>query len=502
MPSISRLLAAAASSALLLGAPAAAAVVVRTTPAALPADASPASDVQALGADARKVRLLRQRSDLPDVKELKKDEAKKEAAAMKEGAAPKAEGGEHKVPSAARAYAVGLLGSVVLVMCVFYLVNWPDADVRLSTWQVLSMTASIFSAVLIYSTASEFMKEQLHVHRLGGNVAVDASMFVVAYIALQVTLFAMMKGHAERSKLASFGGVMAHITGFAAMYTGAGLLHVERAEDNPGFTWLVVFVLGLVLYALTLIGAKLRNTTALADDGVVSEDEQAWMEAVDDVEDDVTCLAIGFCIMQAFRRSIIGKPNPYLAADPPLLVQQVHANWLLVCAVGAALLTVLFARIRHSMKQAGTYNNDGINSLRFVGVIRNTWSTCFAWCLIFWIEWQVYVVDQRDSLRIIDLLVQALLAVIMCVALTLVLDKIADFAGQGAMGMRRLIFSIGLLAGFSWERTFDLAIDQYSTHHGGPDTIWRHLVRLALAAAVLPAWSWYILPKAQPLEED
>ena len=44
-----------------------------------------------------------------------------------------------------------LLGSVAFVMLLFYVVNWPDDDIRLYAWTIISTTLSIFTAVLAFS---------------------------------------------------------------------------------------------------------------------------------------------------------------------------------------------------------------------------------------------------------------------------------------------------------------------------------------------------------------
>lgn len=43
-----------------------------------------------------------------------------------------------------------LLGAVTLVVSLFYLVNWPDDDIRYYSMMIISMTISIFTSVLMF----------------------------------------------------------------------------------------------------------------------------------------------------------------------------------------------------------------------------------------------------------------------------------------------------------------------------------------------------------------
>jgi len=235
----------------------------------------------------------------------------------------------------------------------------------------------------------------------------------------------------------------------------------------------------------------------LADDGFISASEREWMEEVEEVEDDVLCLCLGFCFMQVVRRMLTGEPQPFEAIDQPLPVTQTTANWLLGVSILTALLTVVSAMLRHRMKISKRYSGSSINVIRFMGVVRNTFSTSMAWCSIYWVEWQIYVLE-LDSLRIECLLIQALVSTILSFVLILVLDFIADRSGH-SLGLRRVIFSLGLLVGFSWERAFDVGFEQHISHHAGPTSSFRHILPLVLALFVLPAWKQYILPHTSPV---
>ncbi|CAE8632098.1 unnamed protein product, partial [Polarella glacialis] len=100
--------------------------------------------------------------------------------------------------------------------------------------------------------------------------------------------------------------------------------------------------------------------------------------------------------------------------------------------------------------------------------------------------------------------VQANLVTVLSFAIIFILDKLADAGHGGAKAndaIRSTVVALGILIGFSWEKCFDTAVD--NTAESGlivfPPAITKLLLAIVLAAIVVPAWRWYILPVVKEL---
>jgi len=402
-----------------------------------------------------------------------------------------ASGHGHKVPPEALAYALCLMGSVVTVMSIFYLVNWDDEDIKANTWQSLSMTVSIFGAVLIYGTLKNLICHLLDVHGHRAEPLVLLFMFLMFFLILQIALHAMMRADHKRISLRATGTILAHITGFSGMYCAAGLQAMPPFNTSAWAMFSVTVGVAAVISGLCAVGGYFRRQVALADDGEIDEEEAQWMDQVEDAENDVYSLCLGFSIMQVIRFSITGEVQAYGPAEHPETVEQFHANWLLAASVAFGAGTV-----------AGTYvmaklGNQHLQQRQALRTSLNVFSVAMAWCILFWGEWQIYVLG-FSGVRIAGLLLVALSLTVGSCALILCLDMIADtFSHNEARGLRTVILSLGLMVGFTWERAFDIGLEDLSSHHGGKyKALTRVLFPTLLVAVVLPAWSKYILPHA------
>eukprot|EP00405_Crypthecodinium_cohnii_P016793 CAMPEP_0206454436 /NCGR_PEP_ID=MMETSP0324_2-20121206/21136_1 /ASSEMBLY_ACC=CAM_ASM_000836 /TAXON_ID=2866 /ORGANISM="Crypthecodinium cohnii, Strain Seligo" /LENGTH=536 /DNA_ID=CAMNT_0053924909 /DNA_START=169 /DNA_END=1776 /DNA_ORIENTATION=+ len=397
----------------------------------------------------------------------------------------------------ARAYAISLMLAVVVVMCVFYLVNWNDDDVRANTWSTLSMTVSIFGAVLIFGTTVRLCYWVFNVKGLRGETFVLFVLFSVSFVVMQTFLNIMLRTQAHRTLVCSFGTICAHITGFAGMYCAAGLQVLPIFATTWWASCLLLAAITLALAGMFMVGSHLRRNIALADDGIIDEEEMRWLRQVEDAENDVFSLCLGFSIMQALRCWISGAWQPYDARIPPDHIGQSEANALLATSMALCILTAASTKLSHIGEEAA---HAGLK--RCCRGVTNVCSVAVAWCLLFWGEWQLYAAGFQ-GVRITGLLIVALSLTFLSFFAIVGLDLVADtFHRTEARGLRILMLSLGLMVGFTWERAFHIGFDALSLDSKGQ---YHESARLGLAAGlallVLPAWSLYILPSALKAQE-
>jgi cation transport ATPase len=403
------------------------------------------------------------------------------------------------------AIACFLMGTVTALMFLFYLVNHRSIGIRLSTWRVLNMTASIFVAVLLYSSMKMLILHILEPNMLW-HVIITLVSFLIFYIGTTAMLYALMGKDDEQ--LEATATVLAHITGFAAMYGFADAQEIEHIEHLglTGVVLLIVVASALIL-SLSQITDKVMKRMS-GNDGRVDQAEEKWMEVIDETDDDVFCLAISFLFVLLFRYLIRGEATPYEPGRKLSDVTQPQATALLCVALG---FVVLVGAGAVACSKFGQRMNQHKKSKRIVSNIQHLNSMIMAWCFLFWAEWQLYV-SGWESTVMGATVVLAFVLTGASFAFVFVLDAIRERLKSNKMAARALSsieLALGVLVGFSWERAFDVGFEEVEhalkhTYHS--PIIPAHFVVLLMSTLLLvivaPAWRYYILPKVAKYEVE
>merc|ERR1711972_163039 len=118
---------------------------------------------------------------------------------------------------------------------------------------------------------------------------------------------------------------------------------------------------------------------------------------------------------------------------------------------------------------------------------------CFAWCLFFSSQWLFAKTSFSGMLNVV---VIALFVTSVALSLIYAMDVLADMPETGKdfdKAIRAVVQALGILIGFSWEKAFDTAVEEVVDEVSFlPPPIPKLALALILAAAVIPAWKWYI----------
>jgi hypothetical protein len=404
------------------------------------------------------------------------------------------------------------MGAVAFVMAIFYLVNFHDPQIRRQTWQTLNMTVSIFCAVLIYMLMKSFL-DRFVPDGEEWEVVSTLVLYLLIFLFTQVFLYFLRSKDLKWWLLAA-GTILAHVSGFAAMYGFAGLQSMPPVSDSLWSATLLVPIAAVWLFGMELVAERCRFAIARATHhvhgGHIDVDEDHWNEQVEEVENDVMSLSLGFLLMQVVRFGITGEPQPYLPHDTPEGITQVHANLLLACSGVFALFTVVGTAFVHRVLS----QDDAASAVdRLVRAFQNVNSMAFAFCFLFWGEWQVYALGYQ-GVRI----KACLLVAVFVTALSLLLIFVLDFL-ERILALRRavrsLVLAMGLLIGFSWEKAFDIGLEALAHPDNADDALFRegsaltdilvliHMITpwalpAFLLCVALPAWKLYVLPHCDP----
>merc|ERR1719387_67913 len=158
---------------------------------------------------------------------------------------------------------------------------------------------------------------------------------------------------------------------------------------------------------------------------------------------------------------------------------------------------------------------------RTVRAFQNVSAMAFAFCFLFYGEWQIYAIGYH-GVRIKACLIVAMFVTLLCLILIFALDAIESLLAM-RRAVRSLVLAMGLLIGFSWEKAFDIGLEALAHPDIPPDAVFRGggwfgdllgfmaritawFLPLFLLIVALPAWKMYVLPHCDPdiikAEED
>lgn len=447
-----------------------------------------------------------------------------------------------------------LLGSVTLVMCLFYLVNHSDQDIKEYSWQVISATIAIFTSVLMFQAVngvSEKIMEDGGLEEYGVGVAVGVVYFqlIVWFVMLEFIIARISFAHSDevlpaieeefgaggrgstlnnsalyssecsrmsvpfnredtesrvkREKmlmLKCWSTLLAHTTGFAAIHAGGALQHLDIFSDKPLYAMMSVILNCVFLLLVFLISDTIRHGCG------ESVEVKMWDEETEEAENDIASLALSFLCSQALRFQLGGDLPGITGLEPSSMMHEnCYVQGLLGCSAGCACISVLVLLF--------------FGTSRWAHILQETVSLSFSWCIYYASKESVIKLvlfitnaEHLDQNTVCIRVSLACLVSMLALCIIFFLDTIEDmdFTGDAAdKAIRSIIGAIGILVGFSWEQAFEGGVEVIAEVTISRGRWYPIITKLALATAlaflIVPAWRKYILKNTflnQGLKEE
>eukprot|EP00929_Paragymnodinium_shiwhaense_P117224 TRINITY_DN8757_c0_g1_i1.p1 TRINITY_DN8757_c0_g1~~TRINITY_DN8757_c0_g1_i1.p1 ORF type:complete len:398 (-),score=60.08 TRINITY_DN8757_c0_g1_i1:944-2137(-) len=298
-----------------------------------------------------------------------------------------------------------LLGAIAFNMSLFHLVNHKDPDIRHGSWKIISMTVSVFCAVLCYLSVKKLWFYLLNPQTELQQILVLFALFFFFFLILQVGLFFVKLEH-SRLRIAGVGMILAHLSAFSCM-NGFGVIQAMRPLV-PGL-WMPLWMISIAaicfgtLWCLSRLCESIRLHVAFKQHGLTDDDgfqwhtswrnETLWLETIDEAETDMTCLSVGFLVMQTLRCTVSGGSKdvePFHVRNVP--DETAMESMMLFVAASLFMLSVFLVTWLREQKTG----RHGLLS-QFLKVMRDTLAMSMSWCLLYFGDGFVYSVLFRRA---------------------------------------------------------------------------------------------------------
>lgn len=342
----------------------------------------------------------------------------------------------------------------------------------------------------------------------GENDAPDKEMFV------EKTL----KYRTEREqRVKAWATLFEHMTGFAAINMGGYLMNLEWFRQNPG-TALLAAVVNQIFLLIVFRAAQKFRRLMMAMEGDLDFRDELYGEEVYEAENNISSLAGSFQITQVMRFAIsaqlpeIDGEEEHESLRTPAQILLLYAGGLII---GSGALVIL---LKHDRIVKTLHYIPSIH--RQLEMIQSCCAKVAAWTFFSATRWWL---SSSCSLGKCDIVVDGkvhdgddggadTMAAHVIIALSLSafacllirgLDCLEDWGKNHSdqvdsdtvsKAVSVAITALGILVGFSWERSFDHGVSSISTLTRDPE-LSKFISAFIVAIVIVPAWSMYIVSK-------
>jgi hypothetical protein len=374
-----------------------------------------------------------------------------------------------------------LMAFLCFVMGVFYTVNSQDADIRKVANFSLSNTISIFAAVLAYGCLdiwlSKVYDSQTYFTPKVGEIL---GRFITFFVLLVIVCMFIRAMNARLNML--FVRILgAHLVGFAAA-EAFGTVQQEIPFGNNMFYDLCLA--GICLIFLIVLEVVFL-TFALGGSEELDEHREEF-------SDDFFGFSVGFLLAQFAKMTVLGHLTPIHGQPKEHSKKEVGLLGLWMAAALVALVTASMIKEKNSARNSSKF------AQRWSGLAQQLCLFFFAWIGMFATQWTWFLEFPGHTISF-GRMVLALLGSIVAMGAIYVLDGLVDLGAPKSL--RTIINGFAVLIGLLWEQAFHEAIHSLSSGFVYPETC-NTIMTVGIIILVLPAWRFYILPRASEDVED
>jgi hypothetical protein len=444
---------------------------------------------------------------------------------------------EEYVTGAHFAYSFMLVFTMAFQMTIFYLVNWPDDDIRAYAWDIIGNTILIFTGVLTFTATSGVVDHYLvkAFPSLEGAIMLLQLIFWVSIMQLVIGwcsgYFRNPKStprHIESGTLKivacseeklkevrernneCFGSLMGHITGFAGIHF-FGYLQDDVLDSSPAYAMSASLLALVGLLALYRCWTLIRNYKLKPSDEVL----EMWWDVSRDKENDVAGLCCSYLGFLAIRFAMVGRLPSIegnVVATPDIAFNEMAKVTALAFIFACGTICILWIHHKSGWVNKDASDEAGVWSARFANIGENFCNMCVSWACLLNVKLFIRGCGFFESCEVIPARIcVAFLVSYGAMLLIWVLDKADDWLKARNMQsewMDNIITAIGLAVGFAWEQSFDTAVDdlggRFENQLGISEafTVWiKLLLSIILILLVLPAHRLHIQPKVMAADE-
>lgn len=425
--------------------------------------------------------------NLPNEEREKQEaqEAKAHAASHPE---KKEEGEKPEGDHAGYLFAIGMFGTIVTLAVVFSMASMDNSTVRCYTWASLDNVTAVFVAVLFFQAFDTLLDD--YVPNPHHKVMVQTFHAVVLLLLAFVLSWTLRK---NETHLAIFCAAGAHYVSFASMH--AAILFVNHHWSSVVYE---VFVgLGIVMLCLAVLYAATeagRKAAGMEDD--------AWQDKFDDLQNDFGAMAVAVVWSLLVRACIAGEYH-HISDDEESEGEHSSTERMTMLIYAIAMIPIagfavkMMSNASRRMEVAGTLTYGKKRVIMFVSAVL---CMSVAWGFLLWGEWEFDKVKGEGGPEIQGKVYFALTATsVSC--LTIVGLGLSGSGSRGRHERKVLLVALSLLVGWSWEESFDAAVEAVTEETGNEGQV-KIAIALGLGCIILPVYAKFLKPIAMKYEEE